>query len=59
MKVKRECCNAVEDITDTPIDTTNAVVNNDRTFSGQITGVDASKLDVLSGNTPFMIRAKG
>ena len=49
--------NAVEDITDTPIDTTNAVVNNDRTFSGQITDA-ASKLDVLSGNTPFMIRAK-
>ena len=48
----------VEDVTDNPIDTTNAVVNSDGTFSGQITGVDDSKLDVLSGNTPFMIRIK-
>ena len=57
--VSSECVEeaVVEDVTDHPIDTTNAVVNNDRTFSGQITDA-ASKLDVLSGNTPFMIRAK-
>ena len=58
--VSSECVEeaVVEDVTDHPIDTTNAVVNSDGTFSGQITGVDDSKLDVLSGNTPFMIRAK-
>ena len=58
--VSSECAEeaVVEDVTDNPIDTTNAVVNSDGTFSGQITGVDDSKLDVLSGNTPFMIRAK-
>ncbi len=51
--VSSECAEeaVVEDVTDNPIDTTNAVVNSDGTFSGQITGVDDSKLDVLSGNT--------
>lgn len=48
----------VKDTSENPIDTSAAITNNDGTFGGQIVGVDDSKLDVLTGQTPFMIRMK-
>ncbi|WP_455774031.1 glycosyl hydrolase family 95 catalytic domain-containing protein, partial [[Ruminococcus] lactaris] len=48
----------VKDTSENPIDTSEAIMNNDGTFGGQIAGVDDSKLDVLTGQTPFMIRMK-
>ena len=48
----------VKDTSENPIDTSAAIKNDDGTFGGQIAGVDDSKLDVLTGQTPFMIRMK-
>ena len=46
----------VKDTAENPIDTSSAIVNSDGTFGGQITNVDDSKLNVLTGTTPFIIR---
>lgn len=48
----------VKDISESPIDTSAARVNNDGTFSGQIVDANVSKLNDLQGTTPFMIRMK-
>lgn len=60
--VENEVCEetvaTVEDTSENPIDTSAAIMNDDGTFGGQIANVDDSKLDALTGTTPFMIRMK-
>ena len=48
----------VKDTSENPIDTSAAIMNDDGTFGGQIANVDDSKLNVLTGTKPFMIRMK-
>lgn len=48
----------VKDTSENPIDTLAAIMNEDGTFGGQIANVDDSKLNALTGTTPFMIRMK-
>lgn len=48
----------VKDTSENPIDTSAAIMNEDGTFGGQIANVDDSKLNALTGTTPFMIRMK-
>ena len=48
----------VKDTSENPIDTSAAIMNDDGTFGGQIANVDDSKLNALTGTTPFMIRMK-
>lgn len=60
--VENEVCEetvaTVEDTSENPIDTSAAIMNDDGTFGGQIANVDDSKLNALTGTTPFMIRMK-
>lgn len=60
--VENEVCEetvaTVEDTSENPIDTSAAIMNDDGTFGGQIANVGDSKLDALTGTTPFMIRMK-
>ena len=48
----------VKDTSENPIDTSAAIMNENGTFGGQIANVDDSKLNALTGTTPFMIRMK-
>ena len=48
----------IKDLSSNPIDVSALTLNEDGTFSGAVTATDDSKLDALSGSTPFIIRAK-